>query len=362
MSLFRKAMMALSVCTLGSVSYAQDMGDANYATGLRTLLPASYMMHGDQAASNCAPCGTVGCDKGCNYAHVGIFGDYLFMRMRNSDVPYAIPVDGLGPQALPVGNVGMVTPYYEQGFRVGAWIAPMELLTIRGQYLSWNSDSNNNISATDGSILRALTTHPSSDNAALDSLTATAELKNEVRIFDVDGLVQLVSCGAWTVQGVGGFRYAQLRQNFQANYTILGDTQVDTSTYFRGIGPRIGLESECWIKGGLGVYGKGHLSFLLGEVDTTYQQQNIFQAQLVNTGFEQSRLVTNLDLEMGVSWTGCNDHLKVSLGYLISSWGNMVSTNGLIESVQTGTFHQNRNNLRDTLIYDSIVAHVELRF
>lgn len=360
MSLLRKALMALSVCTLGSVAQAQDTGDTNYATGMRTLLPASFMMNGHEhgaATTNCATC-----DQGCHYAQVGIFGDFLYMRMRNGDVPYALPVDGLGPQALPVGNVGVVTPFYETGFRVGAWVSPMELLTIRGQYLSWNSDSHDSISAPDGSILQALTTHPSTDNTALDSLTASAELKNELRIFDVDGLVRLVSCGPWTVQGVGGVRYAQLRQTFQANYSILGETQVNTSSYFHGFGPRFGVESDCWIKGGLSVYGKGYVNFLIGEFTTDYEQQNVFQAQLATTGFKQTRLVTNLELETGVSWTGCNDHLRLSVGYMISSWSNMVSTNDLIDAVQTSTFNQNRNNLRDTLILDSFVARVEVRF
>ncbi len=361
MSLLRKTLMALSVCTLGSVAQAQDTGDINYATGLRTLLPASFLTH-DQSSSTGASCASGACDQGCHSAQAGIFGDFLYMRMRNGDVPYALPVDGLGPQALPVGNVGMVSPFYETGFRVGAWVSPMELLTIRGQYLSWNSDSHDSISAPDGSILQALTTHPSTDNAALDSLTASAEIKNQLRIFDVDGLVRLVSCGPWTVQGVGGLRYAQLRQDFQANYSILGDTQVNTSSYFQGFGPRLGVETDCWIKGGLGVYGKGYVNFLVGDFTASYEQQNVFQAQLASTGFKEARLVTNLELETGVSWTGFNDHLRVSVGYMITSWSNMVSTNDLIDAVQTSTFNQNRNNLRDTLIIDSFVARLELRF
>jgi hypothetical protein len=365
MSLLRKALMTLSVCALGSAAYAQDTGDTNYATGLRTLVPASFMMNGhEQAASttNCASCNTGSCNQGCHYAQVGIFGDFLYLRMRNGDVPYAMPVDGLGPQALPTGNVGLVTPFYEQGFRVGAWIAPMELLTVRGQYLSWNSDSHDNISAPDGSILQALTTHPGTTNAALDSLTASAEIKNELRIFDVDGLVRLVSCGPWTVQGVGGVRYAQLRQTFQANYSILGETLVDTSSYFQGVGPRVGLESDVWIKGGLAAYGKAYANFLLGDVTTSYQQANVFQDQLVTTGFKQTRLVTNLELELGLSYSCCCDHVRLSAGYMISSWSNMVSTNDLIDAVQTSTFNQNRNNLRDTLIIDGIVVHREVRF
>lgn len=364
MSLLRKALMALSVCALGSVAQAQDTGDTtNYATGLRTLLPAVFTMH-DQTAtsvSGCTSC-TTGCDKGCNSSRVGVFGDFLYMKMHNGEIPYAIPVDGLGPQALPTGNVASVAPVYDFGYRFGVWFAPMELLTIRAQYMSWNSSALDSVEVTDGSILRALTTHPSTDNTALDSLSATASLNTDLRVIDVDGLVRIVDCGPWSAYGVAGVRYARLRQFFQANYLILGDTEVNTSSTFEGIGPRLGLESNVAVSGGLSAYGKGYVNFLLGDFNVTYNQANIFQDQLVTTGFKQSRLVTNLELELGVAWSGLNDHIRVSAGYMISSWSNMVSTNDLIDAVQTNTFHQNRNNLRDTLIIDGIVARLEVRF
>lgn len=362
MSLFSKAMMALSVCALGSVAQAQDTGDSQYATGLRTLLPAGLFTHDQAPAANCNSCTTGACDSSCNHSRVGIFGDVLYMKLHNGDVPYALPVDGLGPQSLPTGNVGMVGPKYDFGYRFGVWFAPMELLSLRAQYLSWNSATSDSIDAADGSILRALTMHPSTDNTALDSLTASAQVSTDLQIIDVDGLVRLVDCGPWTVHGVGGFRYARLRQFFQANYFVLGDTQVNANNSFEGIGPRLGVETAVSVRGGLGVYGKGYLNLLIGNFDTEYSQQNVFQAQLANTGFSQSRLVPNLELELGGSWTGMNDHLSVSVGYMISSWGNMVSTNGLIEAVQLNTFQQNRNNLRDTLVIDGIVARVELRF
>lgn len=361
MSLLRKALMALSVCAMGSVTYAQDMGDSNYATGMRTLLPAGFFMHDQSAQAGCATCNT-GCASDCNYKKVGVFGDYLYMRLRNGDVPYALPVDGLGPQALPTGDVATVNPIYDSGFRAGVWFAPMELFAVRATFLSWDSSATSTVDVADGSILRALTTHPSTDNTALDSLSATAELRNDLRIIDVDGVVRLVDCGPWTVNGVAGARYARLRQFFQANYLILGDTQVNTSSEFEGIGPRFGLETEVWIKGGLGFYGKGSLSLLLGDFNTTYTQANVFQEQLVSTGFKQSRLVPNVELELGVTWTSCNDRLRLSAGYMISSWSNVVSTNDLIDAVQNGTFHQNKGNLRDTLVFDSLVGHIEVRF
>ena len=97
MSLLRKALMALSVCALGSALYAQDMGDSNYATGMRTLLPVGFMTHGHDhgvATTNCASCNTGTCDQGCNYAKAGIFGDILCARMAKRGVT-ALITDGV---------------------------------------------------------------------------------------------------------------------------------------------------------------------------------------------------------------------------------------------------------------------------
>lgn len=364
MSLLRKALMALSVLALGSAAQAQEMSDGQYATGMRTLLPASFnsMFGNDQApAAGCASCAP-GCDTGCQHARVGVFGDYLFMRLRNNDISYAQPVNGLGPQALPTGPLAQVSQDYQSGFRAGFWFAPMELLTVRAQYWSWDGNSSNSSTVPDGSIFQALTTHPSTDNTALDSLVASGTVKNEVRIIDIDGLVKVVDCGPWTVQGVGGIRYARLNQTFQGNYEILGATQVETNSDFRGIGPRVGIESEVRVRGGLGAYGKGSVSFLLGEFSTEYDQQNVFQGTLATSAFKQDRLVTNVDLELGISWSSCNDRFRISGGYLIQSWSNVVSSNGLIEAVQQNAFTTNRNNLRDTIIFDGFVVHAELRF
>lgn len=366
MSLLRKAMMAASVLALGSAVSAQDMGDSHYTTGMRTMLPVSFnSMFGNEAVAapgvGCSSC-TTACDTGCHHARVGVFGDFLYLRMSNGDIPYAQPVNGLGPQALPTGPLSVVSPGYDTGFRAGFTFTPMELLTIRATYWSWDATSTNVTEVTDGSIFQALTTHPGTENTAIDSLAAGANISHQIRIIDVDGLVKLVDCGPWTLQGVAGVRWAKLNQHFLAGYTILESTTVETKSDFEGIGPRVGLEGEVRVKGGLGFYGKGNVSFLLGDFATSYDQNNIFQGLLASQSFSQNRLVTNLDLELGVTWASCNDRLRISGGYLIQSWSNVISTNGLIDATRQNAFTQNRDNLRDTLIFDGFVVHAELRF
>jgi hypothetical protein len=317
---------------------------------------------GNQAAApGCNPCGAC-CDKGCNYPRVGLFGEFMYLKMHNADVPYAQSVDGLGDQALPTGPIGQVETQYRPAYRFGLWFSPMELLTIRAQYFFYTSNASSDIAAPDGDILRSLVTHPNTANDAIDSLTANASVHNELRLIDVDALVRIADCGPFTLYGVGGLRFAELKQEFHGQFSILGTTDVVTHSNFDGAGPRLGLEGQVWVCGGFGVYGKGALNLIVGDFRSSYHQENSFQNLLVDTGFNKSRVVPNLELEVGASWCGCNDHVRISGGYLISSWSNVVSTNDLIDAVQQNAFTQNRENLKDTVIFDGFVVRLEVRF
>jgi len=100
MNLLRKALMSLTVIALGASAQAQDIGVArigDQATPFPAgLLPVGSFVWGDTTnqgpAAGCGQC----CDKGCHYPRVGLFGEFLYMKMHNADVPYAQSVDGLG--------------------------------------------------------------------------------------------------------------------------------------------------------------------------------------------------------------------------------------------------------------------------
>lgn len=366
MNLLRKAFMSIAVVALGVSAQAQDLGIARIGdqaapTPANVMAVGGFAWGSDGAQNSCNPCDAC-CDRGCHYPRVGLFGEFLYLKMHNADVPYAQSVDGLGDQALPTGPVGQVQTQYRPAYRFGVWFNPMELLTIRAQYLNYESNAHSDIAAADGDILRSLVTHPNTANNALDSLTAAASVHNELRLIDVDALVRLSDCGAFTLYGLGGVRFAELNQEFHGQFNILGTTDVFTHSNFDGAGPRLGLEGEARVNHCLSVYGKTALSLIIGDFRTSYLQQNVFQDQLVSTGFNKSRVVPNWDLEVGASWIGCNDHVRVSGGYLISTWSNVVSTNDLIEAVQQGAFTQNRDNLKDTVIFDGFVVRLEVRF
>jgi hypothetical protein len=69
-------------------------------------------------------------------------------------------------------------------------------------------------------------------------------------------------------------------------------------------------------------------------------------------------VVPILDLELGVGWTSKSGRLKLNVGYMISSWFNMVKTEEFIHAVHLNDF----NDLDDVLSFDGLVGQAELSF
>ena len=71
-----------------------------------------------------------------------------------------------------------------------------------------------------------------------------------------------------------------------------------------------------------------------------------------------SRIVTILDLEMGIGWTSCSGCFRLTGGYVVSSWLNTVKTADFIRAVQQNNF----GGLNGTTTFDGLVARAEVRF
>ena len=113
-----------------------------------------------------------------------------------------------------------------------------------------------------------------------------------------------VLCGdeCHVINRVIGVRYANLEQDMTANYRINGVTTVNTELDFEGIGPRFGLEGEWLGSDGVYFFGNGHANLLLGEFRGDFRQMNNLVIQQARAGFQDDRIVPQLELELGI---GC---------------------------------------------------------
>jgi hypothetical protein len=295
------------------------------------------------------------------------YGEFIYLRPRNSQVTYAVPIRGpFGPGLEPVlsGAPAVVESEYEPGFRVGLDIIFNEKSRLGAKYAYFRSNAIDTISVEVPNAVRPLVTLPSTMAAATDVLDANASYGIDFDTIDFDFKAMLYVGEQTYIEALIGARYASLQQDFRAVYTAIGNTTVDANINFDGAGIRFGLEGERRAtRSGWLVYGRGEASFVGGEFQAAYAQTDA-TGVLVGGGpvgggsWETARIVPILELEFGVGWINRTGRLRFSGGYMISGWFNSVITDDFIEAVQQNRFV----NLSDTLTFDGFVARAEVRF
>ncbi len=300
----------------------------------------------------------------------GFFGEFLYLRARNAEVAYALPIDGpvapvLG-NGIPIGPTAIVDLEHEPNFRAGGAFAFNEEASIAAQYTYFRSSNNSSASIDPAvGVLRSLVTHSLGANAATDVLDANATAAVDYDLVDVDfrGLVMgcescEVKCASIVNYLIGG-RFATMKQDFGANFIALDTTSVNTNVNFNGGGIRLGLEGEQHSTGtGLFAYGRGIANLMVGEFDATYVQSNTFVGTQVYSDWSAGRVVPVFDVEVGVGWVGPRRRLKYQAGYVVSTWFNTVTTEDFIQAVQTSNF----TDQSGTLTFDGLTARVTFEF
>jgi hypothetical protein len=295
-----------------------------------------------------------------------VFGEFLFIRPRDAEVAYALPIDGpvapvLGNE-VPVGPTAVVDPDYDISFRVGFNIAIDQGSSVAGQYMRLRSDTTDAVTVVAPIVLRSLVSHPLGANAATDTLDAAAALDINLDVIDVDFRSLWYGCEcnyAYAINYLAGAQYATLDQNFASTFETIGTTSVNSNVDFSGIGLRFGIEGErLWPKVGVFVYGTSVVNFLFGEFDANFVQANTFNGTEAFTSWSAGRIVPVVDFEFGAGWLGVDRHLRLSAGYRVSTWFNVVKTEDWIWAAQNHDFR----NLDGTLTFDGLVGRAEWLF
>lgn len=307
----------------------------------------------------------------------GLFGEFLFIRPRNAEVAYALPIDGpvapvLGNE-VPVGPAAVVDFGYEPAFRVGFSLRLQPDSSISAQYTNFRGEDSDAVTVVAPIVLRSLVSHPLSMNAATDTLDARASLGIEYDLVDVDFKALLDGCEPCETDNCGnsqskfadvlnyivGVRYARLDQDFRSAFVTTGTTSVDTNVDFDGGGIRLGLEGERHSTAtGLYVYGQGLTNLMVGEFKADYAQINTFNGTEAITSWSGGRLVPGFDLELGFGWVAPRRRLRLSTGYMVSTWFNVVKTEDFIDAAQTHDF----DNMSSILTFDGLVTRAEWEF
>ena len=78
----------------------------------------------------------------------------------------------------------------------------------------------------------------------------------------------------------------------------------------------------------------------------------------MNTKWQAGRVVPTFDMEVGGGFYSWGGHVRITAGYLLSVWTNVVKTEDFIHAVQTNDFR----DMGDSMTFDGLVLRAEGRF
>ncbi len=305
--------------------------------------------------ASCETCPTVCCVP--PWAHrSGVFGDLLILRARDAEVGFASTVNG----NVPEGRVGILDPEYDFGFRLGLAKALDNCSSLSLSYTGFFSEQNDSLDTAAPLSLTKNLVHPNEANAGTNVLSAAGEYEIDFQFADLDYRFVVLSNSRTAANVTIGARYGNLDQELSVVYAGAGLTEtITTDIDFDGVGARLGFDIEHHGHRGLFVYGKTSASFLAGEFDATYLHSSTADPVRVASNWEAGRLMSIIDLELGVGWQHCSGW-RVSGGYTFSSWLNTVKTADWIDAVRNNA--DNYRDLDDEFTFDGFVGRVEYRF
>lgn len=294
----------------------------------------------------------------------GVFGEIMALRARGVEVAYAVPIDGaiLPPPVVPVqvGPTAVADPDFSVGFRLGFTCAFDDHSSVSLAYHRFQSSSTDVVGTTAPLALRSLVFHPGTANAGSDFLGASANLDVGFDLIDVDYRGTWFADKLWSVNYLVGARYAGLKQDFRGVYSGTGTTDtLVTNMNFDGGGMRVGLDGMRFARNsGFLVYGKTSASFVAGELRGRYTQSSDVDPIVADTTWKAGRVLSILEMEIGVGWQSCDRRWRLTCGYMIASWLNAVPQNEWISAVQTNNF-ASLSNTMNPITFDGFTTRVE---
>jgi len=320
--------------------------------------------HGLHYGDSCSTCvaGACVCKPCYTHRHM-VYGEHLYLSPRNFDVAYAEEVNGpIAPpanQGIQVGPVASPDLDYDSGFRTGVAFALSDCASIGAAYTFFETDESDAISRTGTNDIRALVVHPLTTNAGSDWLDAAANHYVKFQFADVEYRWLYHAGQHHAVNFTVGARYANLDQRFDSVFLANDFRFVSTDVEFNGGGIRLGLDFERHTsQRGFFLYGKGHANFIAGTFHSDYLQGSLVDPVEVDTNWKDERIVTILEMELGIGWQSKNGRWRASGGYLVNAWFNTITTETFIDAVQASHF----TNVEDTVAFDGFTSRIEYRF
>jgi hypothetical protein len=291
----------------------------------------------------------------CNY-NAEFSVSYLYWGAQSDQLGFAIEnvflmdEDIVLPSNLPPGKLKTHRTNWDAGFRLeAAAFSKCAPIGYRIEYTQFrttshaSADSNFNVPSVAVTTISAL---PDGQNPflAADSARSRWNLRLWDYAFDV---AYSNCCGCFTFRPYVGVFGANIQQRQKIRYTGIGsgdetvDALVERKTFFKGVGPRIGLEFFANICGNLNLITNAYTSFLFGK---SRCESMIEVPQISNFNFMDFKQKIRRGRPMasglvGLEWDDCfcNTKCSFSVSYEYQYWWNQWhSASNLIDNLLSG--------------------------
>jgi hypothetical protein len=209
-------------------------------------------------------------------------------------------------------------------------------------YTYFNSGGNSTIFAGGGALLPTLTRPGLTDRAT--SAMANADL--DYQLFDMIAARRMLVDEHFAIRWLGGFRFSDIRQTFNAFYGG-GDARnaaVNTRSRFQGFGPMVGGEAILGGWHGFHLYTRATAAMLTGRDTNQLVETNDSGATTyVNTTYNVRKVVPMGSIAIGGGWQYRTFYFRA--GYEITHWNGIFERPRFVDDVSQGKFITRPSNL-----------------
>jgi len=280
----------------------------------------------------------------CNNAPAAILtsAEYIIVRPRRRANDYVIvdPVDNLTPE----GRIKNVQYDTTNAFRVGAGYRPGgSAWEYMFTYMYLHDGSDRSAVAPPGGLLYATLTRPGLvDNVGF----AAASANLTMNVYDFESIRHFQTDDCFTFKLSFGGRYVDMDQTLQAFYfgNDANGANVRSHVCLNGYGLTVGGQGDWVFWRGFRFFGRARGSLILADFDNSLLETNN-GGRTVNANVTESyrQVVPVIEMASGIAWEYRN--LRVSVGYELANWFNVVDSPMFIDDFAEGKLGRRKSDL-----------------
>ena len=268
--------------------------------------------------------------------------EFLYLKAYRRSLDFAIVSPNRNND--PEGSIQSDPWHSRAAFRVGAgYRLPEDNWDVGFFYTYLHDDSGAGLTNAAGGQLFATQTHPGTVEFA-NRATADATLSYNVYDLEISRTADVSQ--HLSVRPFGGLRFADINQNFSVLYDGADANRdiVGSRIKFDGGGLRAGGQADWKVLDHISLYGRAAGSLMVGDFNVTQSEFNNNGTTPLTNVRESFRKITPV-LEMGVGVAYHTEHFRLSLGYEVTNWFNLVDSPSFVDDVHQGKYQRNVSDL-----------------